>query len=432
MPIRNVLLEFYVLNNEQDIHSPRKESSNGFFKIPTAFVSLKVPGFRWFWLSSVAAYSAMQMMWISQGFLIYERTGSTIDLGLVMVAFGIPLGVLAPIGGVITDRLDKVKVITGAIIINIIMALYVGVIAALDSISLSHILVSGALSGTALAFNMPGRMALVRELVGPDMLLNAVSLNTGAMNLTRIVAPAIAGFIIVLFSQAGVFFVIAGLYFIALITLLPIHPKGPQLATGRSMIVDMKDGWLFVKSKPSLIVLLLLGFIISALGMNYMNLMPAFAKESLDLGADGLGILLSSTGIGALVGSLAIASLGNYQSKGKLLLASVTGWGITIFLFSISSSMNIALFLLLFVGFTQAIFMAVHMTLIQINTPENMQGRVMSMFTLTFGLMPLGVIPVSILAETNGTPYALAASAIIITIVGILLQLFAPRLRNLT
>lgn len=419
-------------NNAKDIGSPPDNNSwLNFFKLPTAFISLRVPGFRWFWLSSVAAYAAMQMMWISQGFLIYESTGSTIDLGLVMVAFGIPLGVLAPIGGVITDRLDKVKVVTGAILINIFMALYVGVIVALDMISLSHILVSGALSGTALAFNMPGRMALVRDLVGPDMLLNAVSLNTGAMNLTRIVAPAIAGFIIVLFSQAGVFFVIAGLYFIALIVLLPIKPENKQTATGGSMVVEVKEGLVFVKSAPSLVVLLILGFIVSALGMNYMNLMPAFAKESLDLGAGGLGILLSSTGIGALVGSLATASLGNYQSKGKLLLGSVILWGITIFLFSISNSVQIALLLLLFVGFAQAIFMAVHMTLIQINTPEHMQGRVMSMFTMTFGLMPIGVIPISILAETEGTPYALAASAIIITIMGILLALFAGRLRNL-
>ena len=178
-------------------------------------------------------------------------------------------------------------------------------------------------------------------------------------------------------------------------------------------------------------VLLVLGFVISALGMNYMNLMPAFAKESLGLGPEGLGILLSFTGIGALVGSLAIASLGNYQGKGKLLLGAVILWGITIFLFSLSQNLPLVLFLLLFVGLSQAVFMAVHMTLIQINTTKEMQGRVMSMFTMTFGLMPLGVIPISILAEARGTPYALGVSAIILTIVGILMALFATRLRRL-
>lgn len=396
--------------------------------------SLKIPPYRWFLLSALASYTGMQMMTISQGYLIYDSTGSAMSLGLVMVGFSLPLGIISPVAGVLADRMNKVFLISLSMGINIVMAIFMGFLALYLDVKLWHLLVIGLLMGTGFAFNIPARMSLIRQLVGKDILLNAVSLSTGVMNFTRIIGPAVAGYIIVSWSISGVFFVIAAFYFVAMLLLFPLaHLANAEVSAAKreSVLFDIRAGLSYLRENPILIILLSYGFVVMSLAINYINLMPAFAKESLGLDAGGLGLLLSSAGAGALAGSLSVSSLRNFTHKGWLLVSSGMLWGLAILAFSSSSAFSLSIALLLFLGFCHAAFFATQMTLIQSNTSKGMQGRVTSIFALSFGLMPIGVLPVSVIAEYYGIAYGLGLAAVIIVSAGLAITLFTSRVRKL-
>ena len=202
-------------------------------------------------------------------------------------------------------------------------------------------------------------------------------------------------------------------------------------AKRESVLFDIRAGLSYLRENPILIILLSYGFVVMSLAINYINLMPAFAKESLGLDAGGLGLLLSSAGAGALAGSLSVSSLRNFTHKGWLLVSSGMLWGLAILAFSSSSAFSLSIALLLFLGFCHAAFFATQMTLIQSNTSKGMQGRVTSIFALSFGLMPIGVLPVSVIAEYYGIAYGLGLAAVIIVSAGLAITLFTSRVRKL-
>jgi len=286
--------------------------------------------------------------------------------------------------------------------------------------------------GAIFSFNMPAQQAIIPELVGEESLMNAIALNSAAMNLTRIAAPALAGLLVGIIGVAGVYWIITACYIVSISGLLmvrvtstmPVRPDAP-------MREDLVAGLRYVRHNPTMVTLLALAVIPILFAMPYQMLMPIFARQVLDVGASGYGWLMSMAGVGALAGSLGIASLGDFRRKGLLLLGFGLVFGTALVGFSFSGSFYLSLIILLVVGVGSTGYMALNNTLIQLNTPHEMRGRVMSLFMMTVGLMPLGTLPAGAVAEVVGVAPVVGVGGAIVVVFMVAIALTQRRVRNL-
>ena len=360
---------------------------------------------------------AMQMHMITRGWLIYDLTSSPMALAWVMVSFSAPMVIFALFGGAFADRVPKKRLLVITQSFSALATLVLAILVSTDLISFWHLLVVGFFSGTAMAFHIPSRQAIVPDIVGEEKLMNATALSMSAMNGSSIVGPALAGVLIAFLGTGAVFFLITGIYLIAIVTMLMVSATGsPRKASRRGVTRDIKEGLTYVATNSPILGLLIMALTSVLLGMSFQGLMPAWAVEALALGPKGLGFLMAATGVGALGGSLAIASLSNFQRRGLLVLGASLLWGVFLVGFSQSTSLVWALVLLVGLGFFSSSFLTLNMSMTQIYASPEMRGRVMSIAMMTFGLMPLGIVPISAAAEHIGTPNALAIGALLLMV----------------
>jgi MFS family permease len=367
-----------------------------------------------YWLGLVAAFSGMQMQIVARGWLVYTLTNSPLALGLVSASFGIPLLIFSMIGGAVADLLDKRKILLWAHGFISLVTLVVAVLIQLEVIRLWHLMLAGFLMGLTFVFNGPARMAMVPELVDKPRLLNAISLNSSAMNLTRVLAPSVAGLLVPVLGIQGVYYLVAALYAMAVLAVFQISPtrkthqqSRPSLSIGR-VLMDLKEGIRFILGNSTIKSLMAMAVVPMTFGLSYLILMPVFARDIFHVGPQGLGFLMAAGGAGALMGTISIASLGDFQRKGALLVGLAVGFGLMLVVFGMSRNFYFSLVVLLFLGVCGAGFMAVNNTLIQSHTPQRVLGRVMSLYLVTIALMPLGAVPVSAVAEAIGVGMAVA------------------------
>ena len=385
------------------------------------------------WLGSLASFTALNMQMITRGWLVLRLADdSPFSLSLVMVSFAAPMTFVSLIGGALADRVPRKRMVILSQSGNAVLALLVATLDFTDVVQFWHLLVLGVVNGSLMAFNMPSRQAIISDTVPEDKLMNAISLNNSAMNLTRIIGPAVAGVLIVYIDTAGVFFLIAGIYVFATLSIVTISAgTKPASRSRKGMTEDIREGLAYVVGDPTLKGLILVGFIASLFGFSYFALLPAWGREALDVGSKDLGILMMLMGIGALVGTLVLASMSNFRRRGALLLVSGVIWGVGLALFSQSTSFAFAVPFLLVVGLVSALFMSLNMTLIQVYAAPEMRGRVMSIMMMTFGLMPLSVLPFGALAESIGTPDALMVSGILLTVLMLIFVFAYPSFRRI-
>ena len=396
------------------------------------FSSLENREFRWYWLSLLASFSSMSMSLFIVGLLVYEMTGDVRALGYVNAGFGVPMLIFSLWGGALVDRLDKRNVIIVTQVLAALNMLAIAVLLSLGIIALWHLILASVVNGMVLAFNLPGRQAIIPHLVEREQVMNAVALSSGAMNGTRIFAPALGGVIVSFIGMDGVYYFMVVCYAISAALLFMVSPlgKSPRLrdATVRG---DIIAGLRYVRRSPVLLSLLALAFLPIVFGMPYQMLLPVVALDVLNVGQSGLGYLLSMTGVGALLGSLAVASLRDFRHKGLLLLTSCALFGVFIVLFAQSNSYGLSLFLLLWVGAANVAYMTSNNTLLQLHSDDNMRGRVMSLYMMTVGLLPLGTLGLSQAAEYLGTPLAIALGGGVIIVFTVVMTFLRPALRSL-
>ena len=398
------------------------------------FASLAVVNYRWYWISGVTAGMTMQMRQIARGWLVYGLSGSPLDLALVMASFGAPMTLLSLVGGAVADRLPKRTLIFATNLGSGVSSLLVGLLVLQGTVDLWHLLVIGFLDGALMSFNMPSRQGMIPALVGRDLIMNASALSMGAMNASRVVAPALAGVLIPVIRIEGVFFVMAALNVLAALTILMVTVSGTQRGDktedwrlGREVL----RGVNYVVSDRTLLSVMALAFVAVLLGMGYFVLMPAFVVEALDGGSGVLGLLLSMSGVGAVAGSIALASLGNPRRKGALFLGAALVMSLSVLAFTLTRDLFLASAMMLVVGFATSVFMSTNIAILQLLSSPEMYGRVMSISMMNWGLMPLGVIPVSIAAERIGTPDALALAAALLVGVVVVSTLLNRTVRRL-
>ena len=388
-------------------------------KVSNMLDTLSYRDFRWVWIGSFVSFMAMNMQMITRSWLILRVTDdSPLALTLVTLTFALPMTVVAPFAGALADRFSRKNLIIFSQIGSALFTLLLGTLDFIGVVNFWHIMLIGIFNGSLMSINMPSRQAIISDIVPDSKLMNAISLNFSSMNLTRIAGPALAGFLILLFDTSGVFFVIAVIYVFAAITIGMVHyAPNRKIKTGKNVGEDVLEGIRYVFRIPSLRGLFVMSFIPVIFGFSFMALIPAWAREALAIESDGLGILLMLMGIGATIGTLLLASIGNMPRRGMVMLGASVAWGISLAIFAQLTSFTIAIPFLIFIGLTSSLYMSLNMTMVQTKADPEMRGRTMSISMMTFGMMPLSAVPFGTLAEQIGTADSL-------TISGILLALF--------
>ena len=400
------------------------------------FDSLSVPGYRNLWLGFLLQMGGMQMLMLSGGYYVYELTGRASLLGVVTAAAAIPAVSLALFAGVLADRFEKKKIIQFGQVVTLAIALFIGISITTGTITWLHLLGASFVQGSVMPLIMPTRQAIVPQLVGMERLQNAVALNSMVMGLTTMVAPAFAGGLIELLSIELVYYVIAGM-FVAALFFTQMLPKLEPGTGGRrtSMLGEMKDGLRYAASNRVIIMLLALSFSTIIFAMPIRFVLPVFAADVYEVGAGGLGPMLSAIGLGSLFGTLVIAFLGKVARRGIALLLSGIVSGLILLGFSTLSYLApvylAALAILALVGIVQAARMTMTNSLMLEYADQEYRGRVMSLFSLNMGLMPSGVLPITFLADRIGAPLSLGIMAILLIFVAATILLLSPRLRRL-
>ena len=376
--------------------------------------------------------AAMNMQLVIRGYVVFELTGSYAALGGVAMAAAMPMLILGPFGGVLADRLPKKTVLQTGQLISVVNALIVGALLLADVLVIWHLVVASIAQGTTMALMMPSRQAMIPDVVDKDRLMNAVALNSAGMNLMRLLAPAVGGFLIYLLGEGSVYLVMAGLYFLAVVTLTPV-PRVAAAVTGAARkggLGDLRDGFTYVRRDPTILAVLGISFLSAFLAMPYIQLLPAFVKDVLDGGPVLLGILVSISGGGALFGALVIASLPP-RRRGLLMLASTILLGASLLVFASSNAFWFAAIAIVFVGVGTAGRQAFGQVLIHAYVADEYRGRVMSLMMFQPGMMSLGAVVVGLLAEAIGVEYSMGLLAGSLVLLSALILMLSPRLRRL-
>jgi MFS family permease len=398
------------------------------------FTALEERDFRSLWVGMLPGTMAMQMGMVTTGFVAYDISRSAAAVGYVSLGMGIPMLTLGLFGGVVADRFPKKRTLMATQTVIGIAAAINAVLVLTGVIQIWHLFLISALQGSAFAFNMPSRQAFVAQLVPRERLMAAVALNNAGMNFSRVIGPSIAGALIAIpfVGAGGVYVIMATMYGFVVLSLTRIPQSGDPVREKRpSPLRSLGDGLGYVRNTPVLFTLLLLAFAPVLLGMPYQALMPVFARDVFHVGPGGLGLLMTMNGIGALAGSLVIASMTSFRRRGLLQMGLGVLFGLSIALFAFGQSFYLALGALLIVGLVSAGFQSLNSTLVMNNTDPAYHGRVMSVYMLTFSAMPLGVVPFGWLADHYGAPVTIGIGGLVLAAIIALVGAVHPSYRHI-
>ena len=375
----------------------------------------------------------MNMQMITRGWLVLRlENDSPLALVLVMVSFAAPMTIVSLVGGALADRLPKKNLIIISQSANAVMTFVLAMMDASGTIWFGAVLIIGVVNGSMMAINMPSRQAIISDIVPENKLMNAVALNNSAMNLTRIIGPAIAGFLIIFIQTSGVFYLISIIYVLSALSLLMVKTNTVRAKSARKSIgKDIYEGLRYVWGDVNLRGLILMAFLPSLFGFTLFALLPVWAREALNVNSSDLGILMTMMGVGALAGTLGLAAIRKFSRRGLLLLGLGVVWGITLVGLANSMIFLVAVPFLLLIGLISAVYMSLNMTLTQLWAAPEMRGRVMSIMMMTFGLMPIGALPFGTIAEYIGTANALTISGAMLSLLILAFAFAYPAFRRI-
>jgi len=361
-------------------------------------------------------------------------TNSPAALGLVSALGMAPILVLSVFAGVAADSVDRRRLLVATQLLSCATALVLAVLATTGVIAYWHVAVLAVVSGIAIAVQTPAYQAIVSSLVDREALGSAVALNSAQYNLSRIIGPAVGGAVI---GMGGLFLAFWG-NAIALMGVAWIYaglPKAPAATLARtqaSLWANLLDGVRFVGGRRNLTALVLLTGLPALTVLNYLVLLPVYARDVLAIGAPGLGLLSGGIGIGALIAAVSLAAFRPSGGSGRSVLLSLATMAVAESVFAVSRFVPLSLVALAVLGGSQVLYYATSNTLIQVLVPGRLRGRVMSLYILTStGLIPFGNLLGGVVAERASPTTALVAAAVV-TLAGVAATaLLVPELRAL-
>lgn len=378
-------------------------------KMSLTFRALRHRNYRLFFSGQFISLTGTWMQQVALSWLIYSLTKSPLLMGIIMFAGTAPSLFVSPFAGVLIDRINKYHALIIVQTLFMIEAFIIAILTLVGVVQVWHIVILSILMGLTNAVDIPLRQAFVVKLIdASEDLGNAISLNSSCFNLARMIGPAIAGVLIASFGE-GICFLINALSYIAVIyalLLMKINAKPPQRKTDKNILTELREGFKYAfDSIPIRIIIIFIGTT-SLIGMSFPVLMPIFAKEILHGGAQTMGFLMSSSGIGALLGALYLAGKRSVLGLEKWLFVAALLFGFGLVGLSFVNKFWLALSLLFVIGFGMVVIIAACNTIIQDLVDENVRGRVMSLYTVAFiGTAPIGSLCGGAIAEKIGVPY---------------------------
>lgn len=374
--------------------------------------------------------AGVQMALVATGYLVYDLTGSASRLGLVTSAQALAMVLLSPIGGVVADRFERKRIIQMGQLVAGILGILVAVLITTDTVTWTHLLIMSAVFGVVFSFTMPARTSMIPLLVRRDQITNAMALNGAILSITFLVAPAIAGVMYAFIGPASVFYTIGALGFIAVLftTFLPYRPGGGNKAH-HTVFEDLKEGLLYVGKHRLLRQILFWTQLSTLLSMSFRYIAPVLVVDVYRLEADALGLLISTMGLGSILGSLLIASGDNRKRGLILILAGIPTAAALIVVAAIPIYM-VAVIIMTLMGLGEVMRRALTQALMVEQSGEHYRGRVMSIYLMTFGFVPLAVYPAGIAIEYFGTLPIIGAMGIGTLLVTLAFWATGKRLRE--
>jgi MFS family permease len=399
-------------------------------KWATTLRALRHRNFQLFFAGQLVSLTGTWMQSVAQAWLVYRMTKSALLLGSVGFASQIPVFLFAPIGGITADRMNRQRLVIATQTCAMILAGILAWLTLSGRVQVWHVFVLAALLGVVNAFDIPGRQSFLVDMVGKGDLMNAIALNSSMFNGARVVGPAVAGILVARIGEGWCFAANSISYIAVIVGLLLMHVQSPPRVSKHSPIEDIIEGFRWVNQTKIIRSLLLLIGLVSLVGMPYTVLMPVFADQILHGGARGLGILMGSTGVGALLGALTLAAKTGIKGLGRWVAITCAGLGISLFCFAFSRSFWLSALLLLPAGYSMMLQMACSNTLIQTMVPDQLRGRVMSLYSMMFmGMAPFGAFFGGALAHRIGAPVTVAVGGVACVLGAIWFGRALPELR---
>lgn len=376
----------------------------------TTFRAFTHKNYKLFWTGHAISLIGTWMQTLAQGWLVWRLTHSPFWLGVASAMSQLPSLLLGSVGGVIVDRTRKRRVLFVTQSGLAITALTLAILTYLNIIRVEIVVLLAAISGVFAAIDAPARLSFVQDLVGKEDVGNAVAINSTTFNAARLVGPSIAGILVPYIGEAGCFF-LNSLSYAALLFTLSLMKNLPKPVPNHSN--SFHQQWLeafhYVKNSQLHRLILLNTAAFGSFAFAYTVLAPAFAGQVLDIGVQGLGLLMGTVGAGALTGGLTLASFPREKPRGKLIQQAGFTLSVVVFIFSISKIVPISFVMLFLIGFSGIFLLASSNTVLQIHTPDHLRGRVLGLYTTCFlGVSPIGHFLVGSIAEQIGPQAALA------------------------
>lgn len=391
--------------------------------------ALRHPNYRLYWFGTFAWIMGEFFRYLAQSWLVFDLTRDPVYLGLVSVVGVAPMIVLVPFTGVLADRLDRRRILVVSQVTTGSLMSVVGFLIVSGRIEVWQIMAFAFLTGTVQAFDEPARQSLVPDLVPREDLPSAVSLGTGVWSISQVLAPALSGVILALLGAGPCYFVTATGFWTsaALLSFMRLAPR--QRETGGGAMHEIREGLAYVRNNPVIRSLLAISVTIGAFGYGAFVLMPVFAQDVLDVGSVGYGAMQAVVGAGGIVGTLWAATLGYSRHRGRVLVASAATFGALMLAFGLSASFPLTLAVLAGVGFADGMFINLGMTVAQSMLPDELRGRVMGLWGVTWFVPPLGGILGGALAGSVGAPATVAGFGTVVALMAFVVGI--PGVRSL-
>ncbi|MGD0281331.1 MAG: MFS transporter [Dissulfurispiraceae bacterium] len=383
-------------------------------QIDQRFSALRVRDFRLFWFGQFISLSGTWMQSVAQSWLVYSLTKSPLYLGIIASAASLPILLFTLIGGMVADRYPKRNILILTQTLSVIPALLLGILTETKTVTVVHVGILAAFLGVVNAFDIPARQAFLAEVVHKTAITNAIGLNSAAFNGARIIGPVIAGIVIASFGIPVCFYLNALSFVAVIFALSQIEARGTMKIQSGNFIKEIAGGWQFVVREKQVLYIMLLISVLSLFGIPYMTLLPVLAGEIFNTGAKGLSFLIASAGVGSLLAAIMIAFKGRIEKENIIIPLSALIFSSSLLALSFSMNFYISLLFIFFAGWGIVSYMATCNSFIQIMVPDELRGRVMSLYALFFlGFAPLGNSIIGFAAETAGTIVTLKCFAMI-------------------
>ena len=392
--------------------------------------ALSQPAYRRYWLGSLASVGSVQLIIVGQGWLIVnELGGSPIDLGYLGAASALPTIAVNIFGGVVADRVNRRLLLIMTSVLTVTLLAVLALLTVTEVVRIWHVIAISAVLGLVFGVEWPARNAFFPALIGRAHIMSAVALNSILWQGGRVVSPAIAGFVIRLFGTGAVFIGGAAGFGAMVLVLLSLKTPVQRTPSGRNAMTDLMEGVKFIAKDPLFAVLIPLTYANHFFGTQYVQLMPLFAKR-FEVGADGLGLMFTVSGIGAVCGTFIVGKLQGGRT-GIVMLSGGFLFGLLVLGFALAPSYSLALVSLFIMGLFSSFYLITSMSVLQLRVPDHLRGRVMGIHGITFSLIPLGGLLGGAVAEVYDERVAIGLGATILMVIVLGVFVFAGNVRRL-